>query len=336
METVRQLEAQTLNDEVRFIMNWTKFVVILVTVNLIGSAACGAGFSWKDTEGKYLDLLYNGRKVTRYMYDYDESNEQRSFETYKVLHHVFDEKGENVLTNGPDGENSYTKEVLYPHHRGIFIGWSKLQFEGKSYDTWHMTNGVRQVHQKFLEKKADSQKAVSTALIHWKNGDGKVMVEEKRTMTVYKPDDGAIVMLDFETELKALNGEVYLNGDPEHAGFQYRPHDGVAKGPDEGKAKYLFHKEGIDPRKDKDLPWVALQYGLNGKTYNVQHMSDSANPNADAVYSAYRDYGRFGEFFKHTIDAGQTLKLRYRIRVSEGQLPDREILAKQYTAFTTN
>ncbi len=317
-------------------MSWTKLAAFLLGIGLAGSAACGAGFAWKDTEGKYLDLLYDGRKVTRYMYDHDESSEQRTFETYKVFHHVFDEKGENLLTNGPDGENPYTKGVLYPHHRGIFIGWNKLQFDGKSYDTWHMTNGVRQVHQKFLEKKADTERAVSTALIHWKSGEGKVMVEEKRTMTVYRPDGGTIVQLDFETELKALNGEVYLNGDPEHAGFQYRPHDGVAKGPAEGKAKYLFHNEGIDPRKDKDLPWVALEYGLNGKRYSVQYMSDIANPNADAVYSAYRDYGRFGEFFKHTIPAGQTLKLRYRIRVSEGSLPGRESLGGQYAAFTTN
>jgi len=317
-------------------MSRTKFAALLLGIGLAGSAACGAGFAWKDTEGKYLDLLYDGRKVTRYMYDHDESSAQRIFETYKVFHHVFDEKGENLLTNGPDGENPYTKSVLYPHHRGIFIGWNKLQFDGKSYDTWHMTNGVRQVHQKFLEKKADAEKAVSTALIYWKNGEGKVMVEEKRTMTVYWPEGGTIAQLDFETELKAPNGEVYLNGDPEHSGFQYRPHDGVAKGPPEGKAKYLFHKEDIDPRKDKDLPWVALEYGLNGKRYSVQYMSDPANPNADAVYSAYRDYGRFGEFFKHTIPAGQTLKLRYRIRVSEGSLPGRESLAEQYAAFTTN
>jgi len=317
-------------------MNQTKLIVMLLGISLIGSVACGAGFSWRDTEGKYLDLQYDGRKVTRYMYDSDESSEQRIFETYKVFHHVFDEKGENLLTNGPDGENPYTKSIKYPHHRGVFIGWNKLQFEGKSYDTWHMTKGVRQVHQKFLAKKADAKKAISTALIHWKNGEGKVMVAEKRTMTVYRPDNGAIVLLDFETELKAPNGEVYLNGDPEHAGFQYRPHDGVAKGPADVKAKYLFHKDGINPKKDKDLPWVALEYGLNGRRYSVLYMSDPANPNPDAVYSAYRDYGRFGEFFKDTIPAGQTLKLRYRIRVSEGSLPDRETLAKQYAAFSSN
>lgn len=315
-------------------MSWMKLVVTLFAFGLTNSAALCAEFSWKDTEGKYLDLLHDGQKVTRYMYDSDESSEQRIFETYKVFHHAFDEHGVKILTNGPDGEKPYTKKIRYPHHRGIYIGWNKLGFEGESYDTWHMTKGVRQVHQKFLTKKTDSKKAICTTLIHWKNGEGKVMVEEKRTVTVYRPSNDAILLLDFETELKALNGDVYLNGDPEHAGFQYRPHDDVAKGPADVKAKYLFHKDGIDPKKDKDLPWVAMEYGLNDKRYSVQYMSDPANPNTDAVYSAYRDYGRFGEFFKHTIDTGQTLKLRYRIRITKGSLPDRESLAKQYSTFT--
>jgi len=313
-------------------MRWTKLFCGLLAVGIIGSVACGAGFSWKDTEEKYLDLLYDGRKVTRYMYDYDESSAQRSFETYKVFHHVYDAKGEKLLTNGPDGENPYSKKVKYPHHRGVFIGWNKLKFEGKTYDTWHMKNGVRQIHQKFLEKKADAQKASSTALIHWKNGAGKVMVEEKRMTTVYRPGGGTIVLLDFETELKAANGEVYLDGDPEHAGFQYRPHDDVSKGPAKDKAKYQFHRAGIDPKKDKDLPWVAMEYGLNGKRYSVLYINHPHNPKG-AVYSAYRDYGRFGSFFKKTIEAGKTLTLNYRIIVMESEMPARQVLDKLYKVY---
>ena len=313
-------------------MRWTKLLYGLMAFGIIGSAARGAGFSWQDTEGKYLDLLYDGQKVMRYMYAYDESNAQRTFETYKVLHHVFDEQGKNLLTNGPDGENPYSKDVLYPHHRGIFIGWSKLQFEGKSYDTWHMKNGVRQVHQKFLAQKADAQKAVSTALIHWKNGGGKVMIEEKRTTTVYRPAGGTVVMLDFVTELKAANGEVYLDGDPEHAGFQYRPHNDVAKGPAKDKAKYLFHQEGLDLKKDTDLPWVAMEYGLNGKQYSVLYMNHPRNPKG-AVYSAYRDYGRFGSFFKKKIEAGKSLTLRYRIIVMQSEMPARQKLDTLYQAY---
>ncbi len=51
------------------------------------------------------------------------------------------------------------------------------------------------------------------------------------------------------------------------------------------------------------------------------------------IYSAYRDYGRLGAFFKKKIASGKTLALRYRIRVVEGELPDREELAGKHSAF---
>ncbi|MHC4742704.1 MAG: DUF6807 family protein [Planctomycetota bacterium] len=311
----------------------TKIIFSLLLLAVISGVVCGAGFSFKDTKGNYLDLLYDGKKVTRYMYAYDTSSPQRIFETYKVLHHAFDENGEKLLTNGPDGENPYPKSIKFPHHRGIYIGWSRLTMDGKVYDTWHMKNGIAQVHQKFLEQKVEANKATSAALIHWKGGDGKLLIEEIRKTTVHKPAGKTILLLDFETELKAVTSEVFLDGDPEHAGFQYRPHNDVAAGKADVKAKYLFHQEGIDPKKNKDLPWVAMSYGLNGKRYSVQHMSHPTNPTENAVYSAYRDYGRFGEFAKYTIGQGKTLKLRYRIWVGLGDIPTRTELARRYAAY---
>ena len=67
------------------VMRWTKLFCGLLAVGIIGSVTCGAGFSRKDTKGKYLDLLFNGQKITRYMYDYDESNAQRSFDRLDSL-----------------------------------------------------------------------------------------------------------------------------------------------------------------------------------------------------------------------------------------------------------
>ena len=315
-------------------MNGTaRFVAGLSAVAII----CGLGvaradeFSWKDTEGKYLDLLFGGRKVTRYMYAYDTSGPQRLFETYKPLHHVFDTSG-SLLTNGPDGENPYEKaKIKYPHHRGIFIGWNRLTFEGKQYDLWHMS-GVAQVHQKFLELSAGPTEASSTALIHWNDKEGEPIIAEMRRTTVYRQSEPTILLMDFETRLTAVRGDVFLNGDPEHAGFQYRAHNDVDTGGAEAKAKYLFHEDGIDPRKDDDLPWVAMSYSLDGRPCSVQHMNHPDNPKS-TVYSAYRDYGRFGAFFKETIKAGRTLKLRYRIWVGQGKMPEREELAKRYSTF---
>ena len=311
----------------------TKFIAVVLAVAIM----CGcvfakeAEFSWKDKKGQYADLLFGGRKVLRYMYAYDTSSSQRTFETYKPLYHVFDAEGKNLLTNGPDGENPYGDGITYPHHRGIFIGWNRLTFEGKQYDLWHMKE-VHQVHQKFLELTAGPDLAKLTSLVHWNDKEDKPIIEEKRQMTVYRQSGSSILLLDFVTELKAVRGNVYLNGDPEHAGFQYRPHNDVAKAPKDDRAKYLFHKEGIDPKKDKDMPWAAMSYRLNGKQYSVQHINHPKNPK-DTVYSAYRDYGRFGAFFKQNIEAGQTLTLRYCIWVTEGPMPERSQLEKNYSAY---
>lgn len=307
-----------------------------ITVALVLAILCGCGlakegeFSWKDTKGQYCDLFFGGKKVLRYMYAYDTSSEQRRFETYKPLYHVYDARG-NRLTNGPDGENPYGDGIKYPHHRGIFIGWNKLRCAGRQYDLWHM-KGVAQVHKKFLVTTGGPKQAVLTTIIHWNDREGKPIIEETRQMTVHRQGGSTILLLDFQTDLKAVAGDVDLDGDPEHAGFQYRPHNGVAKGPAEGKAKYLFHKDGIDPKKDKDLPWVGMSYGLNARLYSVQHMSHPKNPRG-AVYSAYRDYGRFGAFFKHKIEAGKTLTLRYCILVTEGSMPELSKMNSNYAAY---
>ena len=291
-------------------------------------------FRWEEGKGEYLDLLFNGRKATRYIYAYDTSTAQRILETYKTFHHLFDAQGPNLLTNGPDGLRPYlANQILYPHHRGIFIGWNRLEFGGQRYDFWHMgEQGRVQKHQKFLELAAGPVMAKSKALIHWNDKNGETIIAEQRETTVFRQSKPTILLLDFHTELKAVRGDVFLNGDPEHAGFQYRAHDDVAKGGKEVKATYLFHKDGIDPKKDHNLPWVSMSYGLNDRRYNVQHINHPGNPEP-TIYSAYRDYGRFGAFFKEEIPAGKTLILRYRIWVGRGEMPKRQELANRYSTF---
>ena len=303
------------------------------------------GFSWKDKPGDYLDLLLDGRKMVRYMYTYDDSSPERLDDTNKPYHHVFDAQGENLLTKGPGG--------LYTHHRGLFIGWNKLEFGGKEYNLWSM-NVVAQRHQKFLKEATGPVLASSESLINWNDPNGEPIIIEQRKVTVFRQPDPTILLLDFHSRLKAVRGDVYLNGDPEHGGFQFRAHDDVSTGSEraqreaaaagkqvsqdvvEGtkayRATYLFHEDGIDPRKDQDLPWAAMSYGLNDRRYSVQHMNHPGNPQP-TLYSAYRDYGRFGAFFKKKIGSGETLALRYRILVVEGDMPARKELAGNYSAF---
>ncbi len=279
-----------------------------------------AGFSFKEEQGRCLDVLQDGRIVGRYMYAYDKSSPQALHETYKPYLHVFDPEGKGPITKGPGGN--------YTHHRGIFVGWNRLACGGRSYDRWHMKGG-EQVHQKFIDRRADGNQALLTSLVHWNDDAGKPLLEEERTMAFRRAPAPAYVMIDFETRLKAAAGDVLLDGDPEHAGVQYRPANEV----DPKATVYVFPREGADPKKDFDYPWVGETYSLGGKKYSVLILNHPSNPKS-TKFSAYRDYGRFGAFFKAEVRAGQVLALRYRFLVAEGEMPHAETVQSWSNEFT--
>jgi len=292
------------------------------TATLTAGKPKGKTFSFKEIPGKHFDVLLDSKPVTRYMCERDTTDETTKHNTYKVYNHVFDETGEKMLTKGPGGQ--------FTHHRGIFIGFSKTSANGKRCDTWHMRGSV-QKHDKIVKKTAGPVLARYTALIKWNQGEDTPMISEQREITVYNQGDSAILLLDFRTKITAVSSDVILDGDPEHAGCQYRPHNDVSKNK---SAKYLFHKDGLNLKKDKDLPWAALTYSLNDKQYHVQHMSHPSIPKGN-TYSAYRNYGRFGAYFKKPVAKGETLELRYRFYVAKGDMPDRKEFAQRYTAFAT-
>ena len=294
------------------------------------AAASGAeGFEFKDTEGKCLDLLRDGKVVTRYMYEVDTSSKARTFDTSKVFTHVFNAEGTEPITKGSGG--------LYPHHRGVFLGFSRLQYDGtKRNDWWHARN-VTQRHQKFIALKATPEMATSTILIHWNDGKDQCVVAEERTQVVCRQEAPGMLLLDFISKLTAARSDIELNGDPEHAGMQFRPSQKVAQNK---SAKYFFHKDGIKTGGQKlnenvDLPWAAVSFEIDGKKYTVQHMNHPGNPTGTR-YSAYRNYGRFGAFPTAKVKKGESVTLRYRIWVGSGEQFDRPAMQKRYEEFAKN
>ncbi len=277
-----------------------------------------AEFVIKDTKGSHTDILRDGKTLVRYMYARDESTDETKHNTYKVYYHVFDPSGTETITKGPGGK--------YTHHRGLFIGFSKLTSHGKTTDLWHMKNTLQR-HTRFVRKEVTSDSAVLSSVIQW-TIPGATIVEETRTLTVHH-DDKSHLVVDFVSELKAIGSEAKFGGDPEHAGMQYRPHNGVAENK---SAKYLFPQDDTNVKKDVDLPWAALNYQLGDANYSVQHMNHPDNPRGTR-YSAYRDYGRFGAFPVFEVPENETRTLRYRIRVTLGDLPSREVLNAEYKKF---
>ncbi|MGA2032106.1 MAG: DUF6807 family protein [Thermoguttaceae bacterium] len=284
------------------------------------TAALGAGFSLRDKPGQYLDVLLDGRVVGRYMYACDRSTPQRQEETYKPYLHVFDAEGKAPITKGPGG--------LYTHHRGIFIGWQRILFQGKRYNLWEMGSG-RIVHREFSVQKASPDQATVTSLTDWNDNAGKPIVEEQRTMIFRRAPAPFRLMIDFTATLTAPRGNVRFEADPEHGGVQFRPANEIVK----KETVYVFPKEHAQVRTDVDYPWVGETYTLKGKRYSVVDLNHPDNPKG-TKFSAYRDYGRFGAYAKKEIASGQSLTLKYRFLIAEGAMPGADAIQKCWDEFT--
>jgi hypothetical protein len=277
------------------------------------------GFSFKDASGDHLDVLLDGNLAARFMYAHDTSTKERRLETYKPYLHVYDAEGKAPITKGPGGE--------FTHHRGIFIGWMKVSFKGQKYDTWHMPNSDI-ITRKILETKGGTDEGSFTAEIEWLTKEGTKIIEEQRTLAFHRGPSPARLTIDFTSHLKAAAGDLVLDGDPEHAGVQFRPANEV----DRQKTLYFFPVEHPAPHKDLDYLWVGETFTLNGKQYSVVDINSPENPKG-THFSTYRDYGRFGAFPKTDVKSGQTLVLKYRFIVADGAMLPADVIEKSYDQF---
>lgn len=297
--------------------------IYLISTALLMLAVLTFATGFRTVSGQYIDILKDNKPIVRYMYDFDKSSNDRKHETFKVFHHVMNEEGTSPITKGPRG--------LFTHHRGFFIGWNMLQHAGGEHDLWHMRKEEAQVHRAVLVNESNEERSILSTQIDWLGTDGvTVCLEEIRTITVYHNDPDAHTVINFQSEFRAVNGDVELKGDSEHAGMHYRAEQDVAENK---SARYIFHADNINPKEDADLPWVTMTYQMNdGKYYTVQHMNHQQNPK-DTYYSAYRDYGRFGAFFQQLIKDGNSLTVKYRLRITPGEAPCRDEMDAQYKKY---
>lgn len=305
-------------------MNMRQLLPLLLGL-FISATALADGFTLEDHKGEYLDVLLDNRVAARYMYAHDNSSPQRRLETYKPYLHVFDADGKEPITKGPGGE--------YTHHRGIFIGWMKISFNGKIYDRWHMDTGKpvqgEIVHQQFTNAKAGPTSATFTSITTWNDENGKPILGEERTMAFQRGGDAGRLIIDFTSRLTAA-GDLTLDGDPEHAGVHFRPSDDV----DRSKTVYYYPKLHPNPHKDVDYPWAGETFTLkNGKTYSVIEMAHPSDPTGEH-WSAYRNYGRMGAFFKHAMKAGEAIEVKYRFLIADGDFPREDLVKEVYDGFT--
>lgn len=310
--------------------------------------AADEGFAWQDAEsdGEHIDLHYNGRPAIRYMYPkLDETSEETRNATHKPYHHVFSPDGKTLLTKGPGG--------LFPHHKGLFYGFNKISYgDGQQADTWHCTNGAHQSHIMEVSHSANANEAKYRDLINWYGEEAEPFAREFRDIRVTREAVDGVEgwLIDFASHLETYDGKpIHLDGDPQHAGFQFRATQEVpdktaketyylrpdGKG-EPGKFRNWDNKNPDAPEnaKSENLPWNALSMVVDGQRYTVVYLDHPDNPKP-ARYSE-RDYGRFGSYFVADVTKEKPLEVKYRLWVQPGEMTVQqcEKLSKEFTAET--
>ncbi|HYV39308.1 MAG TPA: DUF6807 family protein [Gemmataceae bacterium] len=304
-----------------------------------------AEFAWKSKPGEFAELSFDDVPMLRYVHKaYDNSSPAARDKTYKVFHHLYDPTGMRFITNGGDTNipmPKNPKDNLYPHHRGLMYAFNSITFDGKEKcDTWHAKPGdTHQSHEGFLATEAGAVLGRHRVAVDWHGPKKQVFAKEEREMTVYKM--GQRTLVEFASRLKTTGGLVKLQGDPQHAGFQFRAHNDVHEQKND-KLTYYLRPDGKgklgdtrnwDPKKGGpvNLPWDAGSFMIGSIRYTVAYLNHPTNPGQSRW--SERDYARFGCYFEYDLTEKNPLVVNYRVWLQDGEMTVDQV-NELYKAFT--
>ncbi len=248
------------------------------------------------------DLYFGDSPVYRYVTGYDPARHEETFRTFHHLHHF---GGDGFLTKGPGG--------LYSHHRGVFLGWNQIRDGDRTWDFWHGSDGESQRHRKHLAEREQlgAVFARAASLTDWKDPEGNLIATDTREVSAWWVDEDTRIF-DFTIRLNAER-PVRLDGDPHHAGFQFRASQVVAD--NQGSTAYVRPEktESLADEVFAQAPWVAGLFTIRDHRYSILLVDHPDNPRPTRFST--RKYGRFGAFFTADLEPGEPLVLHYRILV---------------------
>lgn len=308
-----------------------------------------SGFVWSPFKDRPPELEYvklagvERRPVLRYMNAaFDDSTADARERTYKVFHHLFDPTGKRIVTNGgqSDLKPGETAKLLFPHHRGIMYGFNKCSYgEGfkNKADTWHCpAKGPLYAfveHEKELSRESGAVLGRHRVQIGWHGAKKERFAVEERELTAYQLPGGTLI--EFASRLRTTGGPVKLDGDPQHAGFQFRASNDVAE--KTAKQTYYLRPDGKgelgatrnwDPKTKQgpvDLPWYAMSFVLGGERYTCCYLNHPSNPKETRF--SERDYGRFGGYFEYNVTEKTPLVVNYRLWLQNGEMTGEQAAA---------
>ncbi len=295
-------------------------------------------FAWRDEAGKHTDLLSGDRPVVRYMYQAYEDDPSKRDLNNKPFHHMFDpDDGSRLVTKGSGGQ--------YTHHQGLYYGFTRCTVGKEVYNTWYCHNGEHELHKRVVNQTTGPVLARHQTEIAWNDTKGRTFCNELRELAAFSTNGGTLV--EWSSRLRTLVDSVTLDGDSQHAGFQFRAADEVA-GKDGQKLTYFLRpdvkgkpgetRNPVRGKPDapasklvKNMPWHVMSFVVGGTRYSAVYIDSPKNPKPS--FSSERSYGRFGSWFgkQSLTKAGPPIDITYRVWLQRG-----EMTADQATALSTD
>jgi hypothetical protein len=207
------------------------------------------------------------------------------------VHPILSPKGVVVTDDFP---------VDHYHHRGMFIGWPVIEFEGKKYDGWMLKGGF-EAREMITSWSSDEM----LSMITWVMGGKEAVIEKFRVVVL--PVENGVRVIEFSSELEAQGTTVKLfpvgDTNKSYGGFNLRM--APAK-----EVKMRTSEGPID--KDEDLvphAWAEWTGTFAKGRATVRVIPDPSNWGG-APQWCLRQYGFIGANYPGKKVAGASIDLK--------------------------
>jgi len=283
-----------------------------------GTGSDTGGVRISQDDGK-LRVEINGRLFTEYCYQ----NTPRPY-YYPLI--------------GPDGlpmtrrwpmEETTDEQHDHLHHRSLWFAHSSVN----GYDFWTAGKKCNIVHEKFLNIHSGREAGVIESTDKWVASNGTVVCTDRRALRIYnRPDNQRL--FDFEITILAPPDHDVVFGDDKDGVMAVRVAESMRlkhqDGPGDGHI-VLSTGERDEDTWGKRADWCDYYGPVHGKVVGIAIFDNPENLRHPTWWHV-RDYGLFAanpfgihDFEKkprgtgnYTLPAGQSLTLRYRFYLHEG------------------
>jgi hypothetical protein len=219
------------------------------------------------------------------------------------------------------------------HHRGLSLMWPRMKVGETALELWHI-KGVRQIFDRWVERRADRNGATLIVENDWLLTDGSKAARERISYRVHPANDVGRA-IDVEYRITVADQPITLQGAAEkgYGGFNLRfaPREETV----------LTTEAGLEGKDSDRVPhsWADLSARFAGRETpsGIAILVDSSHPAFPPPWTL-RHYGILNVAWpgveSRTLSPGEVVTMRYRLWVHRGGATGGGV-AEAWTEFTS-